>query len=209
MKVSVVPSRLFLPLLLLCLFTTACSTIKPPRILDQTIWVNNHKVHRNADWLLSPATRLYLNKPQYLLPDSQPLPRTMARFYHDLRTSMAMAFPGLHQSTQALSLETAFSEARLNGCELLVVPRLISKDDQLNTYQELSEGTMLHPDKRIARDSVMFQVIIYDVRSERLIDVATIKSKARFFSKSNSHALDLFTQAVNQYVKRLSGGYTG
>lgn len=191
------------------MLAAACGTIKSPRILDQSIWANNHYIHRNAGWLLSPGTRLYLNKPQMLLPSDQVLPRTMARFYSDLQASMATAFPALHVSGQALSLPGAFYEARLNGCEVLAVPRLIGKSDQLNTYQELSEGQMLHSDKRIARDSLKFQVLIYDVHSERLIDVGTIKSNARFFAADDSQAVDLFTQAVNQYVKRLSGGYAG
>ena len=86
--------------------------------------------------------------------------------------------------------------------QLLFVPKLLLVDNRLNTLQEMNEGYKLHG-RPLGTDKTLFQVIIYDVRTGDMIDIATISSASRLFVNNDALPEDLLQQAVSQYVQAL------
>jgi len=128
----------------------------------------------------------------------------MLELHHTLSLALKQTFPSLSVSASRSNLLTSLELAREAGSELLIWPRLVEVNDRLNTYREVNEGSALHPQRALGLDKVLFQVLIYEVRTHRLIDVANVRSQSRFLASNTSVPLDLFEQAVNHYVLEIS-----
>ncbi len=171
--------------------------------------VEKHAVYRDAPWLISRDTAIFLNQPKAMDTRSTQWRRTLTRFSDELDLSLRQVFPYFNSSETNLTLSDSFSRARRSGSKLVFIPKLIHSENHLNSFQELSEGKSLHPEKDIWPDKVAFQVLIYEVRTEKLLDVATIYSRSRFFASDRDQALDLFEPALSELVFRLTGKFAG
>ncbi|MFT5084338.1 MAG: hypothetical protein ACI9Y1_002392 [Lentisphaeria bacterium] len=198
----------YLYLIAAAVIITGCTAQYTRHILSQALadvnLAGEHQINRNVMWTVNAQTSVYLGKPVAI--DAGEHGRALNVIYNELRMSLHQAFPELQTLDEDLTLAQAFLLASARGCDLLLFPKLVTLEDNLNTFQELQEGGSLHPGKVIAPDRIALQVLIYEVRTKRLIDVSTLKSHNNLFS--NSEPTKLFHKAVKRYVLALSGKRT-
>lgn len=167
----------------------------------------DYRVERNAIWSVNSQTSIFLAKPVALL--RQERRRHLLRLYQSLHFSLQQTFPDYHTHQRSLSLAEAFNHALAHDTELLFWPQLIVSENNLNSVQEMVEGTTLHSGTKYGPDVVVFQVLIYDVKTRQLIDIGTVFSRARIFADNESLPLDLIHKATIHYLKAITGRNVG
>ena len=168
---------------------------------------SEHRVERDAMWVVSAKTPVYLIKPVAI--DSRKHTRALNILYSELDVALQRAFPDYQTINQELTLAQAFMMAKAQGSDLLFFPKLVAIENNLNTNHEIQEGRGLHPEKTMAPDRTTLQVLIYEVRTQRLIDVSILRSHNRLFSANGTEPSKLFHSAVVNYVRSISGKRLG
>ncbi len=166
-----------------------------------------YSVDRDAQWVLHSATGVALARPHHI--QARPMPRHLTQMHHALDFALQQAFPDYAALDEAVSLDAALMRAKSLGKELLFWPELVRSENKLNTSQELIEGQSLNPDQDYGTDRIVFHMRIYEIRTQRLLDVGRIIARGRFFAPENSAPTDLFEQAALEYVKAITGKQAG
>ncbi|TVZ39284.1 uncharacterized protein DUF4823 [Alteromonadaceae bacterium 2753L.S.0a.02] len=168
---------------------------------------NKHSVMRVGDWRLPMNAQLFLARPQFglqLTGDNTQLPRSRTYLQKALEQELKLYFPGTAVAWVDLSFAEALTIARLQGCEILVYPRLFAYKDNLNSWQQINEGKGVNPNQRYGRDTALFEILLVETYSGDVLDTATVVSRERFFTNTETPEV-LYAQAAQTYVSRLSG----
>lgn len=193
--------------------------------LQQSHLKDNYQIQRDAQWVLPPATAIYIAWPQTLDASTIGIPNPPARrkaiaLQKALLNGFTPVYPLTRIGDASSSLAVAFSEAAATGNEILISPMLSRYIDKRNTRQELAEGRILSSNakqtsrvrgvdgsqegKPLGLDSVHIQLRVYEVRTQRLLDVAHITAYQNFFAAPESTPSDLFADSIRHYVNQLS-----
>lgn len=202
---------IFLSLAVLAL--GACTSQYTSHLVKQSLKTvkvkDTHHLQRTNTWTINSTTPVFLAKAVSLSSLDDDYPRTNLELHQQLKRTLSQTFPAFSSGERAVGLSEALTIARGAGSELLFIPKLIDRHNNLNSWQELSDGQKLHRDKRYGRDYLAVQVLVYEVRTSRLLDIATMKSHARIFAASGDHPKHLLHQAINHYVLSISGHRAG
>lgn len=164
---------------------------------------SQYTVKRQSDWIIHSKTVVSLAYP--VQTHSTNMPRNLATLYDALGLALKQVFPAYTSAQNTVSLDEAFEFAAQNNSEILFWPSLVLSENRLNTERELREGKTLSDAQSYGPDRAVFQVLIYEVRTRRLIDVGHIKSRGRMFAPNESLPLDLFRDAARSYVLSITG----
>ncbi len=164
---------------------------------------NNFTVNRNADWVVHGNTVITLAHPVQV--QSKSMPRNLHTLYQSLDIALKQVFPSYSTHSESVSLDEALQLAKADSSELLFWPSLVLVENKLNTEQELREGKALSDAQSYGPDRAVFQVLIYEVRTKRLIDVGSIVSRGRMFAPNDSLPLDLYRDAAKHYIHAITG----
>lgn len=164
---------------------------------------SNYMVKRESDWIVHPRTAVTLARPIHI--QSKIMPRNLTFLYQSLDLSLKQAFPSYSTHLNTVTLDQALSLAKVDKSELLFWPALVSTENNLNTERELREGPDLSDSSRYGPDRVVFQVLIYEVRTGRLLDLASVHSRSRMFAPNDSTPIDLYQDAAMRYTQVITG----
>lgn len=176
-------------------------------VLKDIRLASNYRVERNAQWSINSQTTVFLAKPVDVL--QQDRHRNLLTLYKSLHFSLQQTFPGYQTHQSSLSLTQAFNNALNHDSELLFWPQLVVSENNLNSVQEMIEGKSIHSDAKYEPDVVVFQVLIYDVKTRNLIDIGTVFSRAKLFAANESLPVDLIHKATIHYLKVITGRNVG
>ncbi len=176
---------------------TADKTLQYARLKE------NFSINRNADWIVHGNTAITLAHPVQV--QSKNMPRNLHTLYQSLDIALKQVFPSYSTHSQSVSLDKALELARSDSSELLFWPSLVLVENKLNTEQELREGKALSDAQSYGPDRAVFQVLIYEVRTKKLIDVGSIVSRSRMFAPNDSLPLDLYRGAARHYIHAITG----
>ncbi len=176
---------------------TADKSLQYARLKDK------FSVNRNADWVVHSNTAITLAHPVQV--QSKNMPRNLHALYQSLDIALKQVFPTYSTHIQAVSLDEALQLAKADASELLFWPSLVLVENKLNTEQELREGKTLSDAQSYGPDRAVFQVLIYEVRTKRLIDVGSIVSRGRMFAPNDSLPLNLYRDAALHYIHAITG----
>ncbi len=160
-------------------------------------------VKRQSDWVVHPTTVVSLAYP--VQTQSKNMPRNLATLFDSLDLALRQSFPAFSSLQQSTNLDEAFHFATQNNSAILFWPNLVSSQNNLNTLQELKEQKALSDAESYGTDKAVFQVLIYEVRTRRLIDIAHVKSRSRMLAPNDTLPLDLFRDAAVVYVQSITG----
>lgn len=198
----------------LALVMTACTSQYTAQLASQALTdvhlKSSYKIDRQSEWVIHSTTAIFLAWPSQLEDsETQARGRHLDSLFASLRLGLEQAFPAFHCAQRALSLPEAFVLAEQASSGLLFWPKLVAVENRLNSPQELVEGRALHPGSQYGNDAAVFQVLVYEVRTRRLIDVATVFSRSHLFADTDSQAINLLDQAVKHYVYTITGKKAG
>lgn len=192
---------------LLVLLLNACSYQYFMNTADESLQLarikSNFAIERKSDWVIHSSTAVTLAHPVHI--QSKVMPRNLYRLYQALDLSLKQAFPSYSTHSEAATLDEALNLAVLDASELLFWPALVSIENKVNTEQELREGKDLNDLSSYGPDSAVFQVLIYEVRTKRLLDIASVRSRGRMLAPNGSLPLDLYPDAANHYILTITG----
>lgn len=171
--------------------------------LENMHLADTHRFERSSSWIVHSSTAMCMTKS--LNREENERRRALLDLDAALKNNFQQVFPDLYITEAILPLEQAFKVSRMKRCELLVFPALVKHENQLNSRQELNEGKGLHPSRKVSRDEVSLSIEIYEVRTQRLLDVALLTSRQKYFAKSDEQATEILDKALNQYVLALTG----
>lgn len=198
---------MLLSVLVLAGCTTQYTASVTRDLLADTRLANGYSVNRSAQWTLNQKTRLYLargifsNSAQGI--DSYP--RLNSAIFNALAHSLSQVFPATGVAVERQSLLNALAEARIASAQILVYPSLVFMHDERNSARELSEGTTVHPDKSLAPDKFAFKVVLVDVHTGNIVDVALITGRGKMFTFGNDGPVALLPYAALAYTQQISG----
>ena len=188
-------------------FLSACTANYTKSVVQGSLASVNladaHQHQRSVDWVLSSSTPMCLNRSGNR--DTGVHNRSLLALDAALLHNMQQAFPNLTVTKAHLSIEQAVSFARLNHCEVLLNPVLVRNKNNLNSIREISEGADLHPGRHIKPDEVAISLEILEARTGRLLDVAVLSSRQKYFAANDKQPADLYEEAVRRYVYNLTG----
>ncbi|MFL0809251.1 MAG: DUF4823 domain-containing protein [Agarilytica sp.] len=178
--------------------------------LEKAYLKSKFSVDRNREWLVD------VNTPIALAPAVHIQGRSMPRNVSALNAGLDITFRQLFADFQLIEnnsthvkpttrLDVLLQSARELKRDLLFVPSILLVEDRLNTQQELMEGQELHPDKDYGLDRVVFQVLIYEVRTGKIMDTALVTSRSRFFASNKSVPQDLYRKASVTFLNKFTG----
>ena len=212
---------MFLSCLVLAGCTTQYTASVTRDVLADIRLVNDYHVSRSAQWTLNPKTRLYLARGVFSNPaqsaDTYPrltyprlnYPRLNNAMFNALAHSLGQVFPATGMAVGRQPLLNALAEARIANAQILVYPGIVFMHDERNSVRELSEGTTVHPDKSFASDKFAFKVVMVDVTTGTIVDVALITGRGKMFTLENDGPVALLAYAALAYAEQISGSKTG
>lgn len=192
-------------LMQLCSCTYQYTTDVATDTLEKAYLKSKFTIDRNSDWLVHVNTPVALAGAQHI--QGRSMPRNIASLNAALDLSFRKLFPNFSSVELRVDsdLGSMFEQAQNQKRELLFVPSVISVEDRLNTQRELMEGQELHPEKDYGLDQVVFQMLIYEVRTKKVIDTAIVTSRSRYFAGNASIPQDLYRQASSEYLSVVTG----
>lgn len=195
----------------LCLILSACTAEYAADVaatsLERVRLKSHFKVERRVTWTVPAATRVYLAPPEDLRPG--PRHRNIRALRRSLDLALRQAFPAYDTINAAATLKQALEAAARGGGDLLFLPKLVVAQNNLNSEREIAEGRPLHPTASYAPDRTFFQVLIYEVRSGLLLDVANVSGRGRMFAPDGELPLDLYRAAAREYVYAITADRVG
>lgn len=187
--------------------TTAYVSNISGKALSDVRLKSHFAVERNAEWLVHANTPIFLAQPIDI--KSKHRHRHIFRLYRSLDFTLQQTFPAYATNQGDQNLSKIFEVAVNNGSELLFLPKLVTTENNLSSRQEIIEGNSLHPNQNVGADKAVFQVLIYEVRTKKLIDIATVSGRSHIFSSSIQLPLDLFQQAAFYFTHAITGKNLG
>lgn len=199
---------MLLPVVVLAGCTTQYTASVTRDVLADMRLVGDYHVSRSAQWTLSPKTRLYLARGVFSNPaqSADTYPRLNNAVFNALAHSLGQVFPATGVAVERQSLLNALAEARIANAQILVYPGVVFMHDERSSVRELSEGTTVHPDKSFAPDKFAFKVVLVDVHTGNVVDVALITGRGKMFSLENDGPVALLSFAALAYTQQISAG---
>lgn len=200
-----------LPVLVLAGCTTQYTASVTRDVLADIRLTSDYRVSRSAQWTLNPGTHLYLARGVFSDPaqGADIYPRLNNAIFNALVHSLGQVFPATSVAVERQSLINALSEARIANAQILVYPSLAYLQDERNSMREISEGTTVHPDKSLASDKFAFKVVLVDVHTGNIVDVALITGRGKMFTLDNDGPVALLPHAALTYTQQISGAANG
>lgn len=172
---------------------------------------SEYSVSRTSDWIMPISTKVTLAQITY---EQRTVLKTYNRAYHALNKAVHDEFSQVFPFTRVVEttyFEQAISSAKLlfdlGQSDVLIIPQLLTFEDNLNSVQERREGIHIHPNKKVASDAIQIQLSVYASNTGQLIDVVLIHSSKGASRKKKHSAADLFASAVSEYLERMYTGF--
>lgn len=196
-----VASVLALALLSACTYQHSRQTAHD--FLRDAEWVTHHQISRSGEWVLSPNTAVCLIHPRQLGQSSTP--RGDHQLTEALRKALTQHFAVIPVEQPVPDLMAAAHLSGVRGCGVMLIPRLLNTDDQINSWAELDKDLGVFADRGPGPDQLIVQVRIYDLVAARLLDLATVRSATGWWTIGTRAPQALFDGAMQEYVSRISG----
>ena len=189
-----------LPLLSACTAQYVASTWQ--NSMESVGLRESHQLSREAEWGISRSSHIALHSLSHAAFHSD-VPRSAMEFNRQFLQSFQQVFPhtSIIDATSGHSL--AMRHAAINGCDILLVPKLIGIENNLNTWDELHEGPHQHPGMERGRDLAQMHILIYEVQTGRLIDRVALTSRGAYLKNGDVIPLDLFSAALQIAARSL------
>ena len=178
------------------------------KTLKSVYLVDDHQVFRANNWRLDDKYSVYLGSVEFVGLDKTLMPRTSNLFDQEVKLNFKKYFSAVYYDDAEKSLSRELRHASKLESRLLIKTRILDFVDNLNRKREVLEGSGIHEDNEIARDKTLLQFRIYDVNSKALLDTTTVMSKQRLFAKNESSTADLFADAIEIYLRAITGSYS-
>ena len=195
------------------LFLTSCTAQYTRQVWQKSLasisLTEDVNVQRSASWTIHPNTRVYLSQSISPEENEQGHYRNKMLLHKELNHVFRQVFPDMYFSQDPMTFDDAMYAAKVFKAELLIYPRLVNVDDQLNTWSEFRGGSKLNPGKERKVDKIEIQVLIYDVNTEALIDLAIIGSFDKLFASDKRQIQELFLPALQAYIYDITGKRAG
>lgn len=200
-----------MPVLVLAGCTTQYTASVTRDVLADIRLRSDYHVSRSARWTLNTRTHLYLARGVFSDPaqGADIYPRLNNAIFNALAHSLGQVFPATSVAVERQSLINALAEARIANTRILVYPSIVYLHDERNSVREISEGTTVHPDKSLAADKFAFKVVLVDVHTGNIVDVALITGRGKMFTLNNDGPVALLPYAALTYTQQISGGARG
>lgn len=166
-------------------------------------WVTHHQISRSGEWVLSANTAVCLVQPRQLGQSSTP--RGDHQLTEALRSALDQHFAVIPLEQPVADLQAAAHWSGGRGCGVMLVPRLLGMNDQLNSWAELDRDLGVFPERGPGPDQLIVQIAIYDVVAARLLDLATVRSATGWWTIGIRAPQGMFDGAMREYVSRISG----
>lgn len=195
----------------ICLIISGCTTQYTANVTSDALtdvrMLSTYQVNRSADWVLNPRTHLYLARGVFSNParEADLYPRLSNAVFTALAHSLSQAFPSIGVAVETQPLSAALIEARMTGASILVYPGVVFLCDELDSVREIYEGTTVHHDKSLAPDRLAFKVVLVDVSTGNIVDVAIVKGRSRLFTLENDGPVALLPDAALAYTQHIVG----
>lgn len=191
----------------------------------QTLKLNqSYQLTRKEPWVITADTHLLLMKTapeqsqleamnakamaatetQWLVANQTLAPRLNTAMFEALQQSLIGQF-GSVSVTQSNSVSEALAVGRGLGAQLLLVPAAISSEDNLNTQIEINQGSVA-TSRTLGVDASSIRIAAYDVNSGKLVDLAQVQARGRYFAASDENTHELAAKAARVYVAAIAGG---
>ncbi|WP_416455984.1 DUF4823 domain-containing protein [Saccharophagus degradans] len=191
----------------------------------QTLKLNqSYQLTRKEPWVIAADTHLLLMKTapeqsqleamnakamaatetQWLVANQTLAPRLNTAMFAALQQSLISQF-GSVSVTQSNSVSEALAVGRGLGAQLLLVPAAISSEDNLNTQIEINQGSVA-TSRTLGVDASSIRIAAYDVNSGKLVDLAQVQARGRYFAASDENTQELAAKAARVYVAAIAGG---
>lgn len=191
----------------------------------QTLKLNqSYQLTRKEPWVITADTHLLLMKTapeqsqleamnakamaatetQWLVANQTLAPRLNTAMFAALQQSLIGQF-GSVSVTQSNSVSEALAVGRGLGAQLLLVPAAISSEDNLNTQIEINQGSVA-TSRTLGVDASSIRIAAYDVNSGKLVDLAQVQARGRYFAASDENTHELAAKAARVYVAAIAGG---
>lgn len=167
--------------------------------LSETGLKDSHRFSRSADWRLDPNLSTAL---KLVDPTDTALPRTTRQLNKALIAEFDKRF-SQYGVVSSDTLRESLFEAFVSGHELLFVARLNGAENKLNTRHELQMGRDHYPQREWGRDTLTFQLAIYETQTQEMLDLIVLKSEAAYLKSNDTVALDLVDSSVKQLFDEL------
>lgn len=197
------------------LYSTAMQSIK----LD-----HRYQLTRKEPWVITADTRILVMRTQSIesqedamdtkmlatsefnwLQANQTLtPRLNTAMFASFQQSLITQFGSVHV-TQSNSVAEALVTGRAMGAQLLFVPAVISQNNGLNTQIEINQGQTA-TSRNLGLDTSSIRIAAYDVTSGKLVDLAQVHARGRYFAAESESTPQLAAKAASVYVAAISGG---
>ncbi len=169
---------------------------------------------RSADWVLNTGSRITLvglskaefdefPRASYLL--NAALFESFQKCFHYTRLVANSDSGHLFNSAYTENTDFPSFTSLSHNSDYFVVTKLVDIQDKLNTRAEIYEGKTLHPSRQYGLDHVTLQLLVFDAKTEKLLDKIDVKGKSSFMADSQASAQDLFQNTLDEVVLELSG----
>ncbi|MFT7558667.1 MAG: hypothetical protein ACI93R_000565 [Flavobacteriales bacterium] len=163
---------------------------------------STHSIIRSGDWVLPWRADIALAK---ACDAEQKLHRSHLELNRSLENNVKRFFPASHVINQQLNLPDAIAQAKLMNKSILLYPRIISLDNNRDSYIELLEGKTLHNGKSIAPDRARWQLLVLDLNHDNLLDLIEFEGESgMIFGSANNDAMQLFEPSVQHALSLLT-----
>lgn len=185
---------------------------------------NHYQLIRKEPWVVASNTKIVIaktqpkyaksdafdyvntaiNEEQWLEANQSLSPRLNSALFRSLQHSLLARFGSVDVvdgSSTALALELA--QAR--GGQLLIIPSALASSDLLNSQLELNQGRTA-TSRTIGVDTSIIRIAVFEVTTGKLVDLATVEARGRYFASSNESTVTLAEKAAQVYVQAIAGG---
>ena len=167
---------------------------------------DDYQVERTSDWVLHHRSRIFLARAINTSPSTEvdAYPRLRNAIVEAMAESIAQVFT-VEVSPNTQTVWQALEYARGINAQILLYPSLSSQQDAVNSVSEYSHGEDLAYDKDFGLDSVLVKIIMLEVQSGEILDVATVRGISQGFAISASMPRSLLPAAARKYTEKISG----
>lgn len=170
-------------------------------VLADSRLLEHQTVARENTWVLPQSAKLLLAYPHLGQVDqSRRLNRTQYALAELLKNGFSRYFPATVSAVEAQTLGEALSDARRRTQDFLIYPELLAISQNAKA---VSEGGHSAPAEKNTMD---FNLRIYDVRSRKLVDTVKVTSGQGLLDFSSREPQVLMEKAIEAAVKSLAGG---
>lgn len=181
--------------LLTGLLLTACTANYVKNItvssLETASLLDSHQVERSQSFALHRASKIYLQTKIYSEAsvnslDAPRYPKRQVTLEQELLKNLQATFPFTVRGDFGLNLQDAFLEAATLKADFLIYSYVADHEENLNTFQEISEGRGLHEANAYGPDHSTITLVLFEVYSQKMLDTIRVNSNARWFASEKN-----------------------